>query len=159
MLDDLVAVLRVCQAHDDPRTALPGVCQLLQGRLQCSAVLVAGVTTHGTMALARLGHDDLTAAAQRSADLGQTATTCESGATDCAVTVRLGDAVVGALACRWAMPESRLDPPIARCSRRRPSPWRRRCALPSSSLAGRSSDPRRRACSVSAGPLLMCALR
>ena len=110
MLDDLVAVLRVCQAHDDPRTALPGVCQLLQGRLHCSAVLVAGATTHGTIALARLGQDDLSAAAQRSADLGQTATTCESGATDCAVTVRLGDAVVGALACRWAMPESRLDP-------------------------------------------------
>ncbi len=110
MLDDLVAVLRVCQAHDDPRAALPGVCQLLQDRLRCSAVLVAGATPHGTIALARLGHDDLTAAARRAADLGQTVVTCESGATDCAVAVRLGDAVVGAMACHWAMPESRLDP-------------------------------------------------
>ena len=110
MLDDLVAVLRVCQAHDDPRAALPGVCQLLQERLRCSAVLVAGAIPHGTIALARLGHDDLTAAARRAADLGQTVVTSGSGATDCAAAVRLGDAVVGAMACRWAMPESRLDP-------------------------------------------------
>ena len=110
MLDNLVAVLRVCQAHDDPRAALPGVCQLLRDRLRCSAVLVAGATPHGAIALARLGHDDLSAAARRAADLGQTVVTSESGATDCAVAVRLGDAVVGAMACHWVMPESRLDP-------------------------------------------------
>ncbi len=109
MLDDLVAVLRVCQAHDDPRAALPGVCQLLQGRLHSSALLVAGVSTHGTMVLARLGRDDLAAVARRAADLGQTVVTCESGATDCAVPVRLGDAVVGTVVCHWAMPESRVD--------------------------------------------------
>ena len=109
MLDDLVAVLRACQAHDDPRAALPKVCQLLQTRLHGSAVLVAGLNAHGTIALARLGHNDLTAMAQRAAHLGQTVVACEPGATDCAVAVRLGDAVVGALACHWAMPESRLD--------------------------------------------------
>ena len=110
MLDDLVAVLRACQAHDDPRAALPGLCHLLQTRLHASAVLVAGATAHGTVTLARVGHDDLTDVAQRAAQLGQPVVACASGATDCAVAVGLGQAVVGALACHWAMPDSRLDP-------------------------------------------------
>ena len=110
MLDDLVSVLRACQVHEDPRAALPSVCQLLQTRLGASAVLVAGAMAHGTLALARLGQRELTAVAERAAHLGQSVVACESGATDCAVPVRLGEAVVGALACHWAMPESRLDP-------------------------------------------------
>jgi transcriptional regulator with GAF, ATPase, and Fis domain len=110
MLDDLVAVLRACQAHDDPRAALPSVCQLLHTRLHGSAVLVSGVSAHGTIALARLGQRELTAIAERAAHLGQSVVACESGATDCAMPVRLGEAVIGALACHWAMPESRLDP-------------------------------------------------
>jgi len=110
MLDDLVAVLRACQAHDDPRAALPSVCQLLQTRLRASAVLVVGVNAHGTIALARLGQHELTPVGERATQLGQNVVACESGATDCAVPVRLGDTLIGALACHWAMPESRLDP-------------------------------------------------
>ena len=109
MLDDLVAVLRACQAHDDPRAALPGVCQLLQLRLRASAVLVVGVNAHHTIALVRLGHRQLMAVAERAMHLGQSVVVCESGATDCAVPVRLGEALIGALACHWAMPESGFD--------------------------------------------------
>ena len=71
MLDDLVAVLRACQAHDDPRAALPAVCQLLQTRLHASAVMVAGATAHGIVSLARLGPEVLTKVVQRAAHLGQ----------------------------------------------------------------------------------------
>ena len=156
ILDDLVAVLRACQAHDDPRAALPGLCHLLQTRLHASAVLVAGATAHGTVALARVGHEDLVGVARRAAHLGQPVVACASGATDCAVAVSLGQAIVGALACHWAMPDSRLDPanePSRGRSHRRgahgaPGCRTGRAARP----AGRSVGPAGRQSAHCAGP-------
>ena len=146
MLDDLVAVLRACQVHDDPRAALPSVCQLLLTRLRASAVLVAGATAHGTIALARLGQRDLTAVAERAAHLGQSVVACESGATDCAIPVRLGDVVVGSLAATGPCPSRDSSRATVRCSRRRRSRWRRLCVWRSNWPTGLSLAPSLRVC-------------
>jgi DNA-binding NtrC family response regulator len=104
MVDDLVAVLRVCQQDDDPRRGLARVCELLQSRLQSTAIAVTGVGESGALRLSALGMVDLGPLAARVVDCGQTIASAGDGAADCGVAVRLGEAVVGALACYWAVP-------------------------------------------------------
>ena len=111
MLNDLVAVLRTCQAHEEPRAALAAVCDLLRPPLQASALLVAGPPGRSMAVLAGAERGPLLAIARRAADLGQAVVEQGPGRADCAVPVRLGSRVVGAVACRRVAPEGPLDGP------------------------------------------------
>ncbi len=109
MLNDLVAVLRACQAHEDPRAALAEVTTLVQSQLRASATAIVGATTAGTLRLAAAGRHDVSATAQRAVDLGQPVVERREGAAEYAVPIKLGEAVVGALACHWATADGRED--------------------------------------------------
>jgi DNA-binding NtrC family response regulator len=104
MLNDLIAVLQSCQAHDDPHVALSHVARLLGERLQADTVMALGRSARGDAALARAGTHDVSGTARRAMDAGAAIVDACEGRSDVGVPVRLGDVTTGALGVRWVMP-------------------------------------------------------
>ena len=105
MVNDLMAVLRTCQAHDDPRVALAHVVRLLADRLHADSVATVGRGATGEAPLATAGGHDVTGCARRAMDAGAAVTATHDGAIDVAVPVRLGELTTGAIGVRWLMPD------------------------------------------------------
>ena len=104
MIEDLLAVLRACQEHDDPRHALAQVCELLRARLQATTVVVVGIDGPRRAIVAALGRQDLSALSARAADAGQPVGVDGDGASACGIPIHLGSTLVGVVACHWVMP-------------------------------------------------------
>ena len=104
MIEDLLAVLRACQADEDPRRALAQVCELLRTRLRPTTVVILGSDGTRRTIVAALGRHDLSALSARAADTGQPVSVDGDGASACGIPVHLGSTLVGVVACHWAMP-------------------------------------------------------
>jgi two-component system response regulator AtoC len=103
MLNDLVAILRACQRHDDPRAALADVARLLRERVDADSVLIFGRTADGDRAVAAAGGQDLEPVARRVLALAAPLAEAGNGVADAGAPVMLGTATVGAIAVRWVM--------------------------------------------------------
>jgi DNA-binding NtrC family response regulator len=103
MLNDLVAILRACQRHDDPRAALAEVARLLRERLDADSVLIFGRTPEGNRPLATAGRQNLEAAAMRVLELGTPLAEGANGVSDAAAPIAFGTTTIGAVAVRWVM--------------------------------------------------------
>jgi transcriptional regulator with GAF, ATPase, and Fis domain len=110
MLNDLISVLRTCQAHDDPRVALTHVARLVAERLQADGVTMVGRGGRGDTSLATAGGHDVAGCARRAMDAGAAVAATKDGASDVAVPVRLGDLTTGAIGVRWVMAEGGSSP-------------------------------------------------
>jgi DNA-binding NtrC family response regulator len=104
MLNELMAVLRACQAHDDPRVAMAHAVRLVGERLQADGAAATGRGGSSDITLASVGGFDLAAVSRRAMEVGGPVAETLDGASDVAVPVRLGEQVAGAVAVRWAMP-------------------------------------------------------
>jgi transcriptional regulator with GAF, ATPase, and Fis domain len=104
MFNDLLAVLRTCQAHDDPRVALTHVVGLVGERLQADSVAAIGRAAGRDLPLALVGSADLAAACRRAMEAEASIVETLDGTSELSVPVRLGEEVAGAIGARWVMP-------------------------------------------------------
>ncbi len=110
MLDEIVALLRICQECEAPRDALEKAAIRLRDHFGASAVLVAGPGAD-TPALAGAGQGDLRAIARRAMELRQSVRPSPAEPA-CAVPVIMADEVIGALAIGWRLPDARPPSPL-----------------------------------------------
>jgi DNA-binding NtrC family response regulator len=113
MLDDVLEVVRVCQEEDDAGRALAGVARLLRARLRASLAAFLVGSRHQAMIADPVGARASLAVARRALENGVAVEPAAiDGATEAAVPIRFGGAVIGALACRWAVGAD-VDPSAA----------------------------------------------
>jgi hypothetical protein len=113
MLDDVLEVVRVCQEEDDAGRALAGVARLLRARLRASLAAFLVGSRHQAMIADPVGARASLAVARRALENGVAVEPAAiDGATEAAVPIRFGGAVIGVIACRWAVGAD-VDPAAA----------------------------------------------
>ena len=107
VVDDAVAMLRACEAAEDEERSLGAVCEQAQRRLEAAAVAFFALC-HGTpVRIAGSGLRLDPAVAERAAAAGLPIGPHRmDDRVECAVPIRYGGAIVGALAARWTMNRS-----------------------------------------------------
>jgi transcriptional regulator with AAA-type ATPase domain len=102
MLDDVVAVLRLCQDHDDPARALDELARFVLARGRCTGVAVVASGRAPVVVAAVPSAPGVPGIARRVIDGGIAIGPASlDGSVEVAVPVRCAARTIGAIACRW----------------------------------------------------------
>src|SRR5690606_29645224 len=106
MLDEIVALLRICQECEAPRDALEKAALRLRDRFGASAFLVAGAGADAPVLAGSGQSGELLGIARRAVELHQSVRP-SSAEPACAVPVVMAGEAIGALAVGWRLPDDR----------------------------------------------------